>query len=168
MKCPVCGTTLSASRCSLCGYEETALAVGMSKEKNLQRVQNNITKKKTEFFSKIQVGIVLYSYDVDENSVEESEERTEVLSGLVTGRDYWLPKEFSYHVPRDSVEVDIYVKIAGLGREFLHSISLRNIEGEEEQKVGLQIDEDLQLRVKMRSSNARQSTSQPQYLFAEA
>jgi len=165
MKCPVCGTDYSDASCPLCAYKDI-LIVGLSEDESRREVRKQIAMGKEKFFSKVQVGIVLHHYDVTEDMVSENEERVLVLSRLVAdGNIYWLPRKFECHSERDCVETDIYVKITGTNREFLHCVNLQNIIGEEAQEVGLQIDENLQFRVAMRM-NGMQTLSQPQYLFA--
>ena len=165
MKCPVCGTQYSASMCSLCGYEDI-LIVGLSEDEARRELHKQITRGKKDFLSKVQVGIVLYQYDVNEETASETEERVTVLSRLAAdGKIYWLPRKFKFDLTREYVETEVFVKIAGTDREFLHRAELRNLMGEEEQEVGLQIDENLQFRVNVRM-NGKQTSSQPQYLFA--
>lgn len=166
MKCPVCGTEYSASSCPLCGYEDIFI-VGLSEKDTRRELNHQISMGKEEFFSKVQVGIVLYHYDVTETTVTETEERVLLLSRLsADGNVCWLPRTFGCCSERARVEADIYVKIAGTDREFLHHAEISNIIGEGEQEIGLQIDKNLQFKVNIRSTNGRQTSSQPQYLFA--
>ncbi len=166
MKCPVCGTNYSADPCPICGYEDFFI-VGSNEEESRREVQQRIRQRKTEFYGKIRVGIVLYHYEVSETAVSEYEER--VLFPLRTAADgkiYWLPRKFESCSARDYVETDLYVEISGEQREFLHHVAIRNIPEEGMQEVGLQIDENLHFVLKIRSDAGKQMESQPQYLFA--
>ena len=169
MKCPVCGTVYSEDPCPLCGYEDLFI-VGASAEESRREIQQRIERLKQEFRRTIRLGIVVYQYEADEQSVRVSEERVLFpASSSVDGKLHWMSRKFGAvaELPeRETVELTLFAEIAGKSGEFRQRVSIRNFPGEETRKIGIRVDDHWQFTLCLRGDSGRQTESSPQNLFA--
>lgn len=170
MKCFVCGTEHNSSLCPVCEFEEVFVPGIRSSEEIRRLLAPMIEEHKNKFRPKVQVGMVLYRYDVGDGAsgVTETEERAVFgnLKHAAGGAEtLWLKQKFDTASECGMVDVHLVVYVAGTSFAKDLWVTVPQIADAEKQEIGLCVDDEFRFSVVVRSDTGKTVTSDQYPLF---
>lgn len=154
--CPVCHFQFEGGECPVCQFPD--LAFPGDPEEGLRRMKPQIDAYRESFLSRVKIGIVSYywkdrdgSLVLDHEQIEEFGTAKQLSEGPI-----WLSQPFA-RLPDDrQLQLALSVELDGKVRKL--AAALPNLLEPELQKVGVELDDDLRLRVLLRNRTSRSAS----------
>ena len=138
MKCYVCGKQYEGNECPRCAFPAVEIP-NTTWEQGRQALAATITPSRAAFLKSVEVSLVIYHYR-DENGV------------------YVLDREFA-RLEGASFSVRLRLSVRGQTREEL--VELPNLKAAELQNIGICMDDQFNIRLKLRNASEMPTTSAP-------
>ncbi len=169
MKCLVCGTDHSDTRCPVCLFPVVAVPGDVSEQEVRQMLRSKIEEHRKKLLPNIKTGIVLYQYDVHaDGTVTETSERVFFEgsgSSIRRQEPMWLNRKFDTVSDRDMVEAEIFAEISGYSPARSQSVRIPQIASSQEQNIGIRMDDELRFSICVRSETGTVRMSEWYPLF---
>lgn len=159
MKCYVCGKPYDGNECPRCGFPAVEIP-NTSWEQGRAALAATILPYRTKFLSEIEISLVTYQYR-DENGVYVLDHEEPISLGTGTtlyGKEHWLDREFA-RLEDPSFCVRLRLSVRGTTRE--EQVELPNLKAAELQNIGITLDEQFQICLKLRNASEKPTASAP-------
>lgn len=170
MKCLVCGREFEGHTCDICHFP--VIDFPGDPEEGIQNLAPTIRSYRETFAKKVEVGIVRYSWSIEEGKVVEGQEGYLSFGDLssLMGQTVWLEQAFDSLSKKENVEITVYVNIkdekSGY-RKWNITVKTPNEQGSEKQYLGITVDEAFGCCLKVRSGEKEALESERFSLFSD-
>ncbi|MCC8129608.1 MAG: hypothetical protein LIO51_06705 [Clostridiales bacterium] len=150
MKCLVCGKHFEGGECPRCGFPE--IQFPGDPEEGRKKLRPAVDEYRRKLLDRVgQIGVIVCFWkDEDGVVVLDREERLPLGSGTeLLGRTAWLPRKFARIPDAQELQLRVYMDGADGSREA--TVRLPNLLAPELQELGATVDEDMTLRLLLRS-----------------
>ena len=159
MKCYVCGKQYEGNECPRCAFPAVEIP-NTTWEQGRQALAATITPSRAAFLKSVEVSLVIYHYR-DENGVYVLDREESVCLGdgeKLYENEVWLDREFA-RLEGASFSVRLRLSVRGQTREEL--VELPNLKAAELQNIGICMDDQFNIRLKLRNASEMPTTSAP-------
>ena len=163
MKCLVCNTNYEGFECPNCKFPY--IAFPGDPEEGIRRMKPQIDAYRSSFLERISLGVVSYfwkeqdgSLILDREEVRQIGTGTQLCAGAV-----WLEQPFARLPEAKSLTIRLALDLGGEKREL--SVSVPNLLEPELQKLGAEMNGQMQFRLLLRNSSS-ETASEWTPLFA--
>lgn len=165
MKCLVCGKSFDGSGCPRCGFP--VLSILGDYEEGIRQQQPVIRAFRTDFLAKVEVGAVAYRWKNNGGKIVCAGQESIPLGkgGQIWEKMQWIPRKFARNAGADSIQVRVYGTLRGKRTEKV--VTLPNLPGAHLQQLGIEMNEEMAVRLKLRNESGVQVESEYIELFAD-
>lgn len=160
MKCYVCGKMYEGNECPRCQFPAVEIP-NTTWEQGRQALAATINPYRTTFLNSIKVSMVAYHHR-DENGVYVLDREEEILLGTgaeIYGAERWLDRQFARLGDQPSVSVRLRLAMGERTRE--EQVELPNLQAPELQKIGVSMDEQFRIQLKLGNTSENPTHSAP-------
>lgn len=160
MKCYVCGKIYEDKVCPRCKFPAVQIP-NTTWEEGRQALASTIEPARAAFLNTIRISMIAYHHR-DENGVYVLDREEEILLGSgpeLLGKELWLDREFARMGEQKTVSIRLRIAIGEKKRE--EQIELPNPQAPELQKIGIAMDEQFFLRLKLTNASSETTVSEP-------
>lgn len=168
MNCPVCGKSFKGNACTVCSFP--VVDIPGDYEEGLKALRPTIDSFKAEFVKKVNIGVVLNKWQLENGKLKLVQEENESFGTLeqLMGRSRWISRTFDNISTKKNVDVSVFVDVAkddgSTDRKILH-VSTPNMNDGENQQLGITVNNDFTFVLNVKSSTGQKGTSESIYLF---
>lgn len=159
MKCYVCGKQYEGNECPRCAFPAVEVP-NTTWEQGRQALEATISPFRASFLKSIQVSLVMCRHR-DENGVYVLDREESLPLGTGTelyGKERWLDQEFA-RLEKPTCSVRMRLTVRDKTRE--EQVEIPNLHAAELQKVGIAMDEQFRIRLKLRNTSEKPTCSAP-------
>lgn len=159
MKCYVCGKQYEGTECPRCGFPAVEVP-GASWEDARTALAATIEPFFQGFLDSISVSVTMLQHK-DDNGVYVLDWEKPLILGTgkeLYDRELWLDQEFArLEEPTFSVRLNLTVR----GKTRTEQVELPNLKAAELQNIGIAMDKQFNLRLKLRNTSEKPTASAP-------
>lgn len=156
MKCPVCGRNFNGGACDMCNFPVVQF-LG-DPEEGLRGLEPEIKKHRAAFASKVKIGTVTYTYDIDDEKgdcgVKEEVLYYGTLKDLI-GKTTWLKEDFDNVLNGEKSENTVCISIDGNTKPLPSIVTEVQFPGGFGKKLnlGIEVEENFVFCLKVKDEN---------------
>lgn len=159
-KCRVCGKVYDAAMCPRCGFPDIQAPANAPAD-YWEKLQPMIISHREEFLKQVQLQIPIYRWKDQNGTVVE--DRVELLDVCTAAQakaaERWIPEKFA-RIP-DEKTIPVTVRITACGDTWERSIPVPNLHKPELQQLGIEIDADYNILLKLKNDTEGNTVSEP-------
>lgn len=160
MKCYVCGKTYTGNVCPRCRFPAVEVP-NTTWEQGRLALAATIAPFRAAFLESIRVSMIAF-YHRDENGFYVPDREEEILLGTGTAlyeNEVWLDREFARREDQPSIRIHLRLTTGSNTRQEL--VEVPNLHAPELQKLGITMDDQFQIRLKLRNTSETPTCSNP-------
>lgn len=159
MKCYVCGKQYEGNECPRCAFPAVEIP-NTTWEQGRQALAATITPSRSAFLKTIEISLVIYHHR-DENGVYvlDREETVSLGNGeTLYNKETWLDREFAR---LEDPTISVRLRLTSRGKTREEQVELPNLKAAELQNIGISLDEQFNIQLKLRNASEMPTTSAP-------
>ena len=157
MKCLVCKKQFEGDSCPRCGFP---VIESTNTNDLMEQLKDQIEDYRQRFEKEIQLELIIYRWK-EENGAVVQDRKDRLPFGSfpeLCGKETWLSQEFARIPDADKIKLQYCVRTQNEEKE--HTVQIKNLLEPALQKVGIEVDSNYRLRLKLKNDLGGSAVSQ--------